>query len=132
MIITFFFAGCAKIAHMDQLLTLKAVSDEQTQMGKEIKRQDAKFERLVAAVEEGLIAKYKSQKSVSGEFGQPVYVWQTDDDGQSLEVWAYRYAAQFFGSPKVYLYWNQSGELVRWEYQGGKNGKNEQEAAPKI
>lgn len=124
--------GCAKLQHLDQLLTLKAVSDEQAQMGKEIERQDARFERLVAAVAEGSIAKYKSQKSVTGQFGSPIFTEKVEEDSQPLEVWVYRYAAKFFDSPKVYLYWNQSGELVRWEYQGGKDGKIEPETPQEI
>ncbi len=133
MIIIFFITGCAKLQHMDQLLTLKAVSDEQTRMGKEIQHQDVKFERLVAAVEEGSIAKYKSQKSVTGQFGPPIFTEKVEEDGQPLEVWVYRYAAQFFDSPKVYLYWDQSGQLVQWKYEEGQdNGKIEQEATSKI
>lgn len=130
--ISLLLAGCAKLQHLDQLLTLKGLSDEQVQMGKEIDRQDARFERLVAAVEEGSIGKYKNQKSVSGQFGPPVYIEKNEEDGRSLEVWVYRYAAKFFDSPKVYLYWNQDGNLIRWDYQGGQDGKIEQEATPKI
>ena len=126
-------AGCAKLQHMDQLLTLKAVSDEQGQMGKEIKHQDAKFERLVAEVREGSISKYKSQKNVTRQFGAPVFIEKIAENGRPLEVWVYRYAAQFFDSPKVYLYWNKSGELVQWKYEEGKNnGKIEPETPQKI
>ena len=125
-------AGCAKLAHLDQLLTLKGLSDEQAQMGKEIERQDAKFERLVAAVEEGSISQYKSPKSVSAQFGPPVYIEKDEEDGRPLEVWVYRYAARFFDSPKVYLYWDRSGQLVRWEYQGGGDGKIEPETPQEI
>lgn len=130
LFILFFLTGCAKLAHLDQLLTLKGLSDEQAQMGQEIERQDAKFERLVAAVEEGSIVKYKSQKSVSAQFGPPVYIEKDEEDGRPLEVWVYRYAAKFFDSPKVYLYWDQSGKLIRWNYQGGQNGKIEPETTP--
>ena len=111
-----FSAGCAKLQHLDQLLTLKAVSDEQTQMGKEIERQDARFERLIAAVEEGSISEYKDQKSVAGQFGPPIFTENVQEDGRPLDVWVYRYAARFFDSPKVYLYWDRSGQLVRWEF----------------
>ena len=128
-----FFTGCAKLAHMDQLLTLKGLSDEQTQMGKEIKHQDAKFERLVAEVREGTISRYKKQESVSGTFGAPVFTEKVAEGGRPLEVWVYRYAARFFDSPKVYLYWNQAGELVQWKYEEGKdNGKIEQKTASQI
>lgn len=109
--------SCAKLQHLDELLTLKGLSDEQAQMGKEIERQDARFERLVAAVQEGSIGKYKNQKNVSGQFGPPVYIENDQEDGRSIEVWVYRYAARFFDSPKVYLYWDQAGQLVRWEYK---------------
>ena len=116
-VLVIFASGCAKLAHLDQLLTLKGLSDEQTQMGKEIERQDARFDNLVAAVQEGSISKYKDQKSVTGQFGSPIFTEKIEEDGRSLEVWAYRYAAQFFDSPKVYLYWDQAGQLVRWEYK---------------
>lgn len=108
--------GCAKLAHLDQLLTLKAVSDEQARMGKEIERQDARFERLVTAVTEGSISQYKDQKSVAAQFGPPVFTEKIAEDGRPLEVWVYRYAARFFDSPKVYLYWDQAGNLIRWEF----------------
>ena len=132
MCIIFFSTGCAKLQHLDQLLTLKAVSDEQAQMGKEIKRQDAKFERLVAAVKEGSISQYKDQKSVTAQFGPPIFTEKTEEGDRPLEVWVYRYAAQFFDSPKVYLYWDQSGNLIRWNYQGGQDGKIEPETTQKI
>ncbi len=122
-------SGCAKMQHLDQLLTLKGLSDEQAQMGKEIERQDARFERLVAAVEEGSIGKYKDQKNVQDSFGDPIYVTQTD----GLDVWVYRYAVRFFDSPKVYLYWDRSGQMVQWKYEEGQgNGKIKQEASSKI
>ncbi len=132
LLIAFFLSGCAKLQHLDQLLTLKGLSDEQTQMGKEIERQDARFERLVAAVEEGSISKYKDQKSVARQFGPPIFTEKVQEDGRPFEIWVYRYAARFFGSPKVYLYWDQAGQLARWEYQGGEDGKIEPETPQEI
>ena len=116
MFIVVLLTGCAKLQHLDQLLTLKGLSDEQTQMGQEIERQDARFERLAAAVEEGSISEYKDQKSVTGQFGPPIFTEKVQEDGRPFEVWVYRYAARFFDSPKVYLYWDQSGQLARWEF----------------
>lgn len=132
MVIMFFATGCAKLAHLDQLLTLKGLSDEQTQMGKEIDRQDTRFESLVNAVTEGSISQYKDQKSVTGQFGPPIFTEKVAEDGRPLEVWVYRYAAKFFDSPKVYLYWDRSGQLVRWEYQGGGDGKIKPETPQEI
>lgn len=116
IIVSLLLTGCAKLQHMDQLLTLKGLSDEQARMGREIERQDALFERLIAAVEEGSISKYKDQKSVAGQFGPPIFTEKVQEDGRPFEVWVYRYAARFFDSPKVYLYWDQAGQLVRWEF----------------
>lgn len=115
-ILVIFAGGCAKLQHLDQLLTLKALSDEQTQMGKEIKRQDLKFEQLIAAVQDGSIDRYKTQKSISGEFGPPIFTKKTEEVSGPVDIWIYRYSAEFFDSPKVYLYWTQSGELLRWEF----------------
>ena len=85
---------------------------------------------LSPPLKEGSIAKYKSQKSVLGQFGSPIFTEKVEEDGRPLEVWVYRYAARFFDSPKVYLYWDQAGNLIRWDYQGGQDGKIEPETTP--
>lgn len=109
-------SGCAKLQHLDQLLTLKDLSEEQDRLERHIQTQDEKFELLVKAVQDGTIGLSKNQKSIRKHFGEPVYTEKITQDGRLLDLWVYRYAAKFFDSPKVHLYLDSSGQLIRWDY----------------
>lgn len=112
----FIFAGCAKISHLDQLLTLKDLSEEQDRLERHIQTQDEKFELLVKAVQDGTIGRSKNQRSLRRHFGEPVYTEKITQDGRLLDLWVYRYTTKFFDSPKVHLYLDSSGQLIRWDY----------------
>lgn len=113
-------SGCAKVQHLDQLLTLKAVSEEQDAMSKEVEAANKKFDELVALVQSGEIAQYKSQRSVRRRFGPPILINQEQKQNVVFEVWLYRYATQFFGSDKVYLHFDNDGKLHNWQFVPAK------------
>jgi outer membrane murein-binding lipoprotein Lpp len=114
-----FLTGCARLQHLDQLLTLKDLSGEQDSLGRHVEEQDARFDALLRAVEDKTIGQYTDERKILKDFGEPVYREETTRGNQQLNRWAYRYATQFFGSPKVYLYLDPGGRLVRWEFIGG-------------
>ena len=120
-------SGCAKLSHMDQLLTLKGLADEQSQMKKYVQEQDRKFDLMLNEVKAGTLDDYSNERKVLRTFGEPVFKEHVSEDGQELELWLYRYATEFFGSDKVYLYFDKDGNLVKSEYIEGKNGESEQE-----
>ena len=105
--------GCAKVAHMQELLTLKALSDNQTQQAKYIEQQDKKFEKLLETLKAGQLQKYSNQKAILSAFGEPIFKETTKDSSQK---WLYRYAAELFGSEKVYLYFDADGQLIHWKH----------------
>lgn len=113
--VVFCVAGCVKLEYLDQLLTLKDLSDEQARLGRYVAAQDAGFEALVKAVQDKTLKEGVGQGWVRRKFGDPVYTEGVTEDGQTLQKWVYRYATQAFDSPKVYLYFNQAGALLRWE-----------------
>ncbi len=108
--------GCAKLYYLDQLLTLKDLSEEQDRLDRHVQAQDEKFELLVKAVQDGTIGRSKNQKSIRRHFGEPVYTEKITRDGRLLDLWVYRYTTKFFDSPKVCLYLDSSGQLIRWDY----------------
>ena len=57
-----FSGGCAKLAHLDQLLTLKAVSEEQGSMDAYVEKQDKKFRALLQAVQDKSIEHYSRKE----------------------------------------------------------------------
>ena len=109
-------SGCAKIAHLDELLRLKNYSAEKEREKKFVEGQDKNFERLLAAVKGQGLGRYPDQKSILKEFGEPVFGRKTVKADIPCEVWLYRYATQYFGSDKVYLYFDQKGKLKSYDY----------------
>ncbi len=112
-------SGCAKVANMQELLILKAYSDSGEEMDAFVAEQDAKFEKLLALAKEDNLKAYAHQDLFLKDFGNPVFKRDVVRDGRENVLWLYRYAMQFKGSPKVYLYFDKKGSLVKWElYEG--------------
>ena len=109
-------SGCAKLAHMNELLTLKAVSDQQAALDSYVEKQDGKFKLLLAAVEDRSIEKYKRKDAIVRKFGEPVFCENVEHKGEKAEFCLYRYTKKYFNSDKVYFYFDASGKLVDWEH----------------
>lgn len=112
-------SGCSKIAHLDQLLRLKGYSDNKDQQEDFVKSQNQNFEKLLTAVRQNDVARYQDKRGVLKAFGTPVFSRYLVINGRSYEVWLYRYTTQFFGSEKVYLYFDLKGKLHSYDYTPG-------------
>jgi uncharacterized membrane protein YhiD involved in acid resistance len=108
--------GCAKLAHLQELLALKSYSEEGSRNQQFVAAHNAKFDALVKAIESQDIKKYSTQKSIKKAFGQPIFVGQKQVGDQEQELWMYRYATKYFNTSKVYLYFDSAHKLVTWEY----------------
>ena len=109
-------SGCAKLAHMNELLTLKAISDQQDAMGNYVEKQDNKFKLLLSAVEDRSIEKYNRKTTIVRKFGDPVFCENVEHKGEQAEFCLYRYTKKYFNSDKVYFYFDAKGKLVDWEH----------------
>ena len=121
----FLLAGCSKLEHLQELLTLKDLSDEREQQDLYVQKHDEDFERLVKAAKDNAIEQYKTKKNFLKTFGKPLVTEQVSLDGESLEKWLYLYTTRSFGSPKVYLYFDQFGKLKHWRYFSREEDKKE-------
>ena len=115
--------GCTKVKHLDQLLTLKGLADEQVVLGKYVDEQDEKFEKMLEEVKAGTLDQYLNKRKIMRTFGDPIYVKQVKKDDQELESWMYRYSTQFFDSEKIYLYFDPNDNLVESQYIGASDGE---------
>ena len=122
--------GCAKVRHLDQLLTLKALADEQAQLSQYVEDQDRNFELMLEEVKAGTLDQYSNKRKIQRAFGDPVYARNVTKDDRDLESWLYRYATKYFGAEKIYLYFDFDGNLVKSEYIGGTDGESGQETTP--
>ena len=116
-------SGCTKVSHMDQLLTLKGVADEQMRIKKFVDEQDRKFDKMVEEAKAGTLDQHMSKRKFVRAFGEPVYVTMVREDDRELESWLYRHATAYFHADKIYLYFDADGNLVRSEYQEAKDGE---------
>lgn len=110
-------AGCAKLAHLQELLTLKELSEDRDQQDVYVRNHDAGFERLLAAVKDGSIKRFQHKNDFLKEFGNPILIKVVPSSTTKPQaMWLYRYSTKAFGSPKVYLYFLDSGELKDFQY----------------
>ncbi len=111
--------GCAKVGqlqHLDELLTLKAYSDEKDAQQKWVGEENKRFERLLAAVQNDSIQRYASRDAILKDFGSPVLTDIVEDKSQSLDRWLYRHPIQKFATDRVYLYFDSNDRLVKFEH----------------
>lgn len=105
-------AGCAELQHLDQALTLKAYSDEKDAQNKYVARHDALFEEMWREAQKPEAFKAGLTKpGFARAFGDPVFCRQAG----VLEECLYRRIVKPLESPKIYLYFDAQGELVRWD-----------------
>jgi len=119
-LLVFFFSGCAKLAHLQELLTLKIYSDEGDRKAAYVAARDRQFDLLRQAVQDGSVTRYSDTGKVRAAFGDPIMI----EPGASAvdETWLYRYQVKFSGSPKVYLTFGKDGRLLTWKDVPGEDG----------
>ncbi len=122
--------GCSKVSRLDQLLTLKGLAEEQESVNQQVEVQNKYFDLMLKEMEDGTLDEYSNKEEILSFFSDPVFARFVSEGEEELEVWLYRYATQYFGVEKVYLYFDAEGDLVRLEYVEGKNGKSRQETSP--
>lgn len=106
--------GCAKLAHLNELLTLKSLADEQKTVSRDVEAGNVHFDMLLAMVQSGDISRYKNKEDIVTHFGAPILRRERTSDSVKIEEWVYRYQTQFFNSPKVYLQFDESQALIKW------------------
>ncbi|MBF0479499.1 MAG: hypothetical protein HQL26_08450 [Candidatus Omnitrophica bacterium] len=98
-----------------EILTLKNLSDVQKQNQVGIDKQDHLFENLLALARKGNLDKYRTEKDFQRDFGAPILNKFIDDKGGKLDRWLYRYSTKYFDSPKVYVFFDEQENFVKFE-----------------
>ena len=111
ILMLFACAGCSKIQYLDQAFALKGYSDEKDAQNKYVQQHDALFEKMLVQSRDPDAFKFHDRKTTFVHaFGDPIFCRQAGD----LEECLYRRIVDPSQSPKIYLYFNARGELVRW------------------
>jgi len=109
-------AGCAKLTHLPQLLTLKAYSDNKDLQHEDVLEHDTNFKKLLEAVADDSLSQYPDKKSILKEFDEPILKQRLVRNNTVVDRWLYRYATQYFDSEKVYIYFNKQGKLLDFKH----------------
>lgn len=133
-------SGCAKVANMQELLRLKGYSDEKDRQSLLVENQNKRFERLLVAAKSNQLKNFPDQKSIWMNFGEPVFEKKVILAKTPYTVWMYRYSTKFFGSEKVYLYFDEKRNLSSFDFSPGggitpvtqKGSQHVQQASSKI
>ena len=105
-------SGCAAIDHFDEALALRDFSQERDEQHVFVKAHDARFEELLRQVKAMDKPGHYSQKAgFTRDFGAPVFC---RPEG-ALEKCLYRRIIKPLSSPRVYVYFDARGGLVRWQ-----------------
>ncbi len=108
--------GCAKLAHLQQLLTLKAYSEDKDRQEEFVRQHNERFGRLMEAVRDQTITRYETRQQILRDFGPPVFKRKEGAGGQGREQWLYREATAYFEGDRVYFYFDNQGNMTDWEY----------------
>lgn len=115
LLVLFFLGGCSAVSHMEQLLTLKGVSDEQQSIGEYVQEKNAHFQKLLETVCSGKTSFYSTQHQILTEFGEPVSRLPLAKGSVASESWLYHQQTQYFEKPKVTLNFDEVGNLVTYD-----------------
>ena len=105
LIIMFFVTGCGQHVH-----TLKQYSKEQDLIARQVETAKKKFNLLVEDIKEEKLEKGISKKRFMRIYGDPVIEIEENE-------LLYRDPLEFFDTPKVYIYFDEKGKLIKWVYE---------------
>ncbi len=109
-------AGCA-LRHQEEIRRIQDIAREADGQKRVVDQANQRFEMMLKTIREATLNDHKTQSDFLYNFGEPVFIKRVADSLDVREVWLYRYVEQLWGSEKVYLYFDKTGNLVRWEHR---------------
>jgi hypothetical protein len=120
LLLVFVVCGCAA-RHVEEIRRIQVVSAEMAAQQRLVDESNKRFEALLKVVQEKTMSDYKTRKDFLDAFGQPIFTKRITGSPAEHELWLYRYCEKFWGSEKVYLYFDKEGNLVRWEHRAAES-----------
>ncbi len=111
-----FLSGCAKLSNLQELLTLKDLSEDQDRQVKVIERQEGNFQKILKAVEKNDLAQYPGVEEFRNAFGEPVLMQEVRRNGVPLQQWMYCHPTDVLKSSRVYVYFDEDGKRLDWKF----------------
>ena len=106
------FSGCNALSNLDELTELGQYSREKDNQARYVKTVNEHYDALIKAIEQGTISHFKDEASFGHAFGAPILKKDLND---GIQRWLYRYAILRLAKDKVYVYFDRTGKLIKWE-----------------
>jgi len=116
ILICFCFLGCS-LRHVSEIRRVQTAGANADEQHRYVDEKNKKFEELLAVIQSNQMSSYTTQQDFLKAFGAPIFEEKDDNNKDYAELWLYRYCEKMRGSEKVYLYFNTSGKLLRWEHK---------------
>ncbi|MBU2540466.1 MAG: hypothetical protein KJ593_01055 [Candidatus Omnitrophica bacterium] len=104
-----FLAGCSQ--NLNLLLRL---DKENKAINRQLKLQEGKFELLLADIERGSIKQGLTKKYIIARYGEPILEIPLEGRVGLMKL-LYRRPLEYFNTTKVYLYFDSSEKLLKWD-----------------
>ena len=118
-LILFSMSGCFFLP--EGLKTLKSVGDSQDKIEAYLTRQVKFFNKLLTDLEKEVLEPGISKQRFMHTYGQPILSKEVTEPLGGVKF-LYRHPTEYFKSDRVYLYFDQEENLVRWEYKPYRDG----------
>jgi hypothetical protein len=105
-------SGCTILENLDEISTLGNYSREKDAQHRLVKSINDHYDALIKAVDLGRVSDYKDKSSWTFSFGDPLL---KKDLSGGVQRWLYRHAIYRLSKDKVYVYFDRSGKMIRWE-----------------
>ncbi|MFC1703272.1 hypothetical protein ACFL1E_00620 [Candidatus Omnitrophota bacterium] len=109
--------GCITFEEISGLKTLHGYSKSQEGNERYVEIQEKKFQKLLSAYRDNKLEQGTSRRTIVRSFGEPISAREIDGESQAKERFVYRHPMEFFGSEKVYLFFDENRKLVSWQYE---------------
>lgn len=109
--------GCTMMSHMEELSTLGDVAREKDNQNNAVKLVDDYYDALVAAIVSKQMDQFPSQVDIRRKFGDPMVIKTIQVNGHLQQEWMYRHSLIKEAKDKVYLYFDDQGQLFKYEQE---------------
>jgi hypothetical protein len=109
-----FAAGCS--SGWGNIMALRQYSAGQNEITRYVKRTESRFAVLVADIKNNNIKTGLKYNEVLSRYGEPVITWDMAAPSLASKKLLYRKPVNYFSTDRVYLYFNNYNNLVKWEY----------------
>ena len=116
-LVVIFISGCVYLTHLDQVMFLKGLDNNQKEMQAELNQQEELYNKLKADIDNGRLKKLTQKRKLFKLYGKPVLCKPVEGQGGIKGTCVYRNPAGGFLAQIILLNLDAQGRLSSWEIQ---------------